>query len=78
MQKKLIFVDQKKGTAKVSGNAYDLLSLSNGRRTGTLNNENKLDCSAFKEGDEVLVTFDLSLNYKNEFVVIPTAIAKAK
>jgi len=78
MQKKLIFVDAVKGTSKGSGRDYDLVSLSNGIRTGTIGNENHLDFSHFKEGEEIMVSFDLTLNYKNEFVVLPVKVEKVK
>jgi len=77
MQKNLVFVSTIKGTSK-GGRDYDLVSLSNGLRTGTLGNENHLDFSKYKEGDEIVVKFDLSLNYKNEFVLVPVSVEKAK
>lgn len=78
MQKKLVYVDSVKGTAKASGREYNLVSLSNGIRTGTIGNDKNLDFSTYNEGDEILVTFDLTLNYKNEFVVVPVKIEKVK
>lgn len=78
MQKTLVFVSANSGTSKKTGNAYNLITLSNQLRAGTLNNPLKLDTSHLKEGDEIRVTFDLDLSYKNEFILIPTKIEKIK
>jgi len=78
MQKTLTFVSANAGTSAKSGKSYNLVSLSNGLRTGTLNNPQSLDVSHLKEGDKVNVTFDLDLSYKNEFILIPVKIEKVK
>jgi len=78
MNKVLTFVSAISGTSKGSGREYNLISLSNGLRTGTIGNPKKLDVSHLVEGDKVNVVFDLDLSYKNEFVLVPTKIEKVK
>lgn len=74
----MVFVSANAGTSKTTGREYNLVSLSNGLRTGTLQNTNKLDFSSYKEGEKVMVTFDLDLSYKNEFILIPVKVEKVK
>jgi len=78
MQKKLKFVSSNSGTSSKTGKAYSFCSLSNGVRTAVVGNPKSIDCSSFKEGDDVLVSFDIDFDYKNNLVLVLQKIEKIK
>lgn len=72
---KLFFVDAIAG--EKNGRKYSLVSLSDGLRTATTNNPNSIDTSHLTEGDEVKATFDVAINFRNEFQTTLVALDKA-
>jgi len=60
---KWIYVESLAGVSK-AGHDYSFVKLSDGFQTYSISNPHKIDCSKFKKGQEVKVTFTLKGDYK--------------
>jgi len=70
---KWFFVSSIKG--EKNDRKYDLVSISNGLRTVTVNNPNHINTDTLKEGDAIKVEFDLNVSYKNELEPVLKSIS---
>lgn len=74
MQAKINAVYMGAVSGEKNGRKYNLLQLSDGRRTATSFLNEALDTTGLKEGDEVEVTFTLEIGNRNEWTIVPVKI----